>query len=177
MGSNKDLNLIPKKLRRFNRFMRIFLLLFIGGLTGCANSARTQAPVIQPEMLPVLQVKEAQYTFSMYPQFESESQSRLKLDIRNDRGDFMHGAQVVADLQAKDGHQQKAIFTEDIRLEKYVARIPLNHHEDYVITTQIQLKDLVPSTFKPRFFFHCCDPIPELMDQDTSIEQQRGSPK
>lgn len=154
------------------------MVLLSAGLVGCSKTEPTKEVTVAPppEMLPVLEVKAAPYTFSMFPQYKTESQSRLKLDIRDASGTFVGGANVQANLLAKDGHKQQAVFKEDTGLQKYIAQIPLKHHEDYVIDTFIELKES-GRTFIPKFSFHCCDPIPELLNEDTSIEGQRGATK
>lgn len=145
-------------------------------MTGCSKPETIETTTATSEV-PILQIKQAPYTFSMYPQFETETKSRLKLNIRDSQGRFIHGARVTANLTAKDGHKQQANFVEDNKLEKYIAEIPLKHHEDYIIDAQIELGGSLGSTFKPRFSFHCCDPIPELLDQDMPIDKEGGSAK
>lgn len=166
---------------RRNLYIRLVPIFFvcvvtICAMTGCSKPETIEKPTATSEA-PILQIKQAPYTFSMYPQFETETKSRLKLDIRDSQGRFIHGARAIANLTARDGHKQKANFMEDNRLEKYIAEIPLKHHEDYIIETQIDLAGSPGSTFKPQFSFHCCDPIPELLDQDMSADKEGGSAK
>lgn len=179
MAMHRNLKSMPNKPPRINHsIVYILLVLLSVGLAGCSKAELSKEPTAtpRPELLPILEIKTEQYTFSMYPQYETESQSHLKLYIRDASGNFVRGANVKANLVAKDGHQQQAFFKEDTRLQKYIAQIPLNHHEDYVIDTSIELKES-GRKFTPKFWFHCCDPIPELLNEETSIEGKRGAAK
>jgi hypothetical protein len=170
-------NSIHKKLNLHRKLASALLLFVAVSISGCSNPEAAQKPEQASGMLPILQVKQGPYMFSMYPQFETETNSRLKLDVRDSHGAFIHGARVVADLIAKDGHRQKTEFEENAQLEKYVAEIPLAHHEDYVISAHIELSDSPATKFTPRFTFHCCDPLPELIDDDASGDKEGGHSK
>lgn len=177
MERNIHVKLMARKLPRISQCMHILLLLSCVGLVGCSKTEPTKESTAtqRQELLPILEIKDAQYTFSMFPQFETESQSRLKLGIRDAKGNFIREATVTANLIAQDGHKQQAVFREDALLEKYIARIPLNHHEDYVIDTQIEMKGS-ERKFNPKFSFHCCDPI-ELLNGDTVGRPEGSSSK
>jgi hypothetical protein len=144
------------------------------GLSGCSHN-EPQAQTAPPPPNPVLEIKHTPYTFSMYPQFQAEGLSLLKLAIHDSNDNFVHGASVSAHLLANDGDRQHVTFTEDNKLEVYAVEIPLKHHEDYVIDTHIDLKD--KGRFTPKFSFHCGDPIPGLPTEDTSEKREKGSSK
>lgn len=123
---------------------------------------------------PVLQVKQASYTFSMYPQYMNEGQSLLKLNIRDKGGAFVSGARASAHLRAKDGHSAKVSFTEDPHIQRYVAEAALKHHEDYVIETHIQMPGSSVPLFIAGFTFHCGDAVPEAIHSE-SLPSTEGS--
>jgi|688.fasta_scaffold307913_2 hypothetical protein len=123
---------------------------------------------------PVLVVEQRGYQFSMYPAYEDETKSVLKLDIRNKKDEFVKGAKASASLKAQDGHEQEVEFKEDRALQRYVAGVPLKHHEDYVIKARVAL-DNGGHVYTPRFVFHCGDPIPQIEGVDSS--QTVGSKK
>lgn len=124
---------------------------------------------------PILVVEQAGYQFSMYPDYQDETKSVLKLDIRNKKDEFVKGAKAAASLKAQDGHEQEVKFKEDQALQRYVADVPLKHHEDYVINAQIALDYGERRVYTPRFVFHCGDPIPQVEGVDSS--QPVGSRK
>ncbi len=122
---------------------------------------------------PILVVKD-KYKFSMYPEYQNEARSRLKFDIRDDGDHFVGGAQVFANLKAKDGHESTAAFKEDTLNQNYVADIPLKHHEDYVVKTRVSIDKQENNVYKPTFAFHCCDPIFE--SGDLGSNKRGGNP-
>jgi hypothetical protein len=141
---------------------------------GCSKpQTETTPPEVQGSM-PVLQVDQGTYLFSMYPEYTSEEKSKLKFDVRDSQHKAVKVTTLSATLIAQDGHRQKAAFREDPILGKYVAEIPLKHHEDYIVETQVQLPDS-QAVFAPRFSFHCCDPIAPVLDGDE--EKDGGSSK
>lgn len=144
-------------------------------LTACSTpqSVTTQPPIATSS--PILEVRQLSYLFSMYPEYMNEQKSLLKLDIRDEKNQFVHANAVTATLIAEDGHRQKAVFIEDSKIEKYVCEIPLQHHEDYAIETEIALPKF-PEKFTPRFAFHCCDPVPELLEH-ASKQRKGDAPK
>lgn len=123
----------------------------------------------------VLQVKQASYTFSMYPQYMNEGQSLLKLNIRDKDNAFVSGVRAFADLKAKDGHTAKVSFKEDESIQRYVAEVTLKHHEDYVIEAHMQMPGASSPLFVAGFSFHCGDALPEDIhsDQPLSTEERR----
>lgn len=134
---------------------------------GC-TTPKTSTPMaessLQPvtaDTRPVLIVPEREFTFSMYPEYVDENKSKLKLGICDKQSNVVHAKNVVATLIAKDGHRSSAKFFEDQNIQKYVAVIPLKHHEDYVVETDLTLEN-VSAHFTPKFSFHCCDPIPAM---------------
>lgn len=129
-------------------------------LSGCSDK---NAPVASKRGSgsPVLTVEQQEYRFSMYPQYVDESKSLLKLDIRDKENHFVSGALVAANLKADDGHVQRVEFREDPELQRYTADVPLKHHEDYVVDTDVSFQK---ETFRPEFIFHCGDPVPELVE-------------
>ncbi len=100
---------------RRNLCIWLMPILLAGAVSGCSKPETVEQPTATSEV-PILQIKQPPYTFSMYPQFETETKSRLKLDIRDSQGRFIRGARVTANLTAKDGHNQRANFTEDNKL-------------------------------------------------------------
>lgn len=124
---------------------------------------------------PVLQVKQASYTFSMYPQYMREGQSLLKLNIRDKRDAFVGGVRAFAYLQAKDGDTTKVSFREDQNIQRYVAEVALKHHEDYVIETHMQMPESSSPLFIASFSFHCGDTLPEDIHSDQP-QSTEGSP-
>lgn len=112
---------------------------------------------------PVLAVEHQGYRFSMYPEYVTESKSLIKLDVRDWQGLFVRGATAAANLRADDGHMQKVEFREDAALQRYVADVPLKHHEDYTVDTEVSFEK---EKFRPEFIFHCGDPVPELVQTE-----------
>lgn len=136
-------------------------------LASCSpDLQQTNQALSQDASAPILIVRQPPYTFSMYPQYKTETESILKLDIRDNKNRFVETASVGADLKAKDGHQAVVRFVENSQLEKYIATVSLKHHEDYTIKTRITLPDLPQTSLSPTFSFHCCDPVPEITDLD-----------
>lgn len=142
-------------------------------LGGCGKQEQDEQARQAPSASPVLLVKQGTYRFSMYPEYVSENKSTLKLDIRDPNELFVKGAKASASLRAEDGHQQRVVFKEDDALQRYVAVVPLKHHEDYVIETRVSLLDGKQSLYEPRFVFHCGDRIPEL-DGVESVGTERS---
>lgn len=141
------------------RRMVFLSVAFALALAGC--SLRNEQAVERGSETPVLVVKQQNYQFSMYPQYVDESKSLIKLDVRDNKGQFVTGAVVKANLRAADGHLQAVAFREDAAVERYVADVPLKHHEDYVVDAVVSFRN---ETFKPEFVFHCGDPVPELVE-------------
>ncbi|MBX9770847.1 MAG: hypothetical protein K2X29_05730 [Candidatus Obscuribacterales bacterium] len=129
-------------------------------LSGCSYK-NDQAATKRGSGNPVLTVEQQEYRFSMYPQYVDESKSLLKLNIRDKEDHFVKGARATANLKADDGHVQRVEFREDPALQRYIADVPLKHHEDYVVNTEVSLQK---ETFRPEFIFHCGDPVPELVE-------------
>lgn len=117
----------------------------------------------------ILQVNQGQYDMTMYPRYETESQSKLYLDLKKD-GKGIAGAQISAHLIARDGDKGTAEFVQDEHLKKYVAHVFLKHQEDYVIETEVRLNDKDQTVLRPTFAFHCGDPIPHVTDEDEHVE-------
>lgn len=159
--------------------LSIAALLSINVLTGCKSTSISPVPKpvqeLTPSSLPILEVVEGPYTFSMYPEYLSEEKSRLKLGICDKQKILIHPSKIVATLIANDGHRQSARFVEDQDIQKFVSEIALRHHEDYVIETDITLPASL-GHFRPKFSFHCCDPVPELLDKPTT-DSQGGTSK
>ncbi len=144
-------------------------------LASC-NTNEVPKPSVQPAReSPVLVVEQDGYRFSMYPAYENETKSVLKLDIRNKKDEFAKGAKASASLKAQDGDEQEVEFQEDQAMQRYVADVPLKHHEDYVINARVALGTGAHSVYAPRFVFHCGDPIPQVEGIDSS--QPVGSNK
>lgn len=164
---------MPKYLNLIERSSRQVILLVQGaiivcGLVGCSVSGpKSEEQKLSADSLPVLEVHQGEYKFSMYPEYLNEKKSKLKLGIRDAQNNFIRTTSLTASLIAKDGHRQEAQFVEDPKLQNYVAEIPLTHHEDYVIETDFTLLDK-PGHFTPKFSFHCCDPVPELLEKTDS---------
>jgi hypothetical protein len=138
-------------------------------LSGCSNTNDTASTIKSSGANPVLAVEQRGYRFSMYPQYVDESKSLIKLDVRDKEDRFVDGAVATAKLRAADGHIQSVSFREDPALQRYVADVPLKHHEDYVIDTEVSFEE---EKFRPEFVFHCGDPVPELVEF-----KQEGSDK
>jgi hypothetical protein len=141
-------------------------------LVSCSSRQNNKDFDISNNQTPVMQVKHSPYIFSMHPQYKTETESLLKLGIRDQHNRFVHGAIASAELQAKDGDKTKVGFLEDPLIEKYVAVCALQHHEDYVIRTRIEIPEAQMSLFRPKFSFHCCDPIPEAMIRTLPTEEK-----
>lgn len=135
-------------------------LVFLMLLSGCSTK-HDQVATKRGSGNPVLTVEQQEYRFSMYPQYVDESKSVLKLDVRDRKDHFVNGALAVANLKADDGHAQRVEFREDPALQRYIANVPLKHHEDYVVDTEVSFQKEI---FKPEFIFHCGDPVPELVE-------------
>ncbi|MBX9771090.1 MAG: hypothetical protein K2X29_06950 [Candidatus Obscuribacterales bacterium] len=138
-------------------------------LASCSAPApqKVATPTATNDQQPVLQVKQASYTFSMYPQYMKEGLSLLKLNIRDKDGAFVSGVRAVASLRAKDGDTAKVSFKEDQNIHRYVAEVALKHHEDYVIEADMQMPGSASTSFVAGFSFHCGDALP----QDIHSEQ------
>lgn len=148
-------------------FQKIFLsLVSLILLAGCSNK-NDQVLTKRGSGNPVLTVEQQEYRFSMYPQYVDESKSVLKLDIRDREDHFVKGVLAAANLTADDGHAQRVEFREDPALQRYIADVPLKHHEDYVVDTEVSVGK---ETFRPEFIFHCGDPVPDLVELE-----QKGS--
>jgi len=148
------------------------LLISLGSLlfVGCSEVPKDITPTVRDGQSPILEVKVSPYSFSMYPQYKSETKSLLKLDIRDKQDRFVKRAHVYAYLLAKDGHSTKVPFVEDSNLEKYISELALKHHDDYVIHMHIEMAD--KSLFVPKFSFHCGDPIPEGINPDLPAQPE-----
>lgn len=142
-------------LRRISAYLGLVL-----ALSGCSVK-KDQVKTSPGSSKLVLNVEHQGYRFSMYPQYVDESKSLIKLDVRDKSDHFVGGAQVVANLKAADGHVQRVAFREDLNLQRYVADVPLKHHEDYRVNTEVALGK---AEFRPEFIFHCGDPVPELVE-------------
>lgn len=132
-------------------------LSLLGALNACSitsPSKQANNSVTQP----ILEVKQGPYSFAMYPDAQSNEAALLKLDIRDARGEFVHGASVSANLAAQDGYLEKCVFTEDQVRERYIAKLSLKHHEDYTVSTLIQVES---QKYNPKFVFHAGDIIPD----------------
>lgn len=141
--------------------------------TGCSKAENKQSN--SPDSL-ILQVNQGPYAMTMYPRYETEKESKLYLDVRRD-GKTVDGAQVAAHLIAKDGDKAMAEFIQDAKLRVYVAHVPLKHQEDYVIETEVRLKDKEKTVLRPTFAFHCGDPIPHVMDENVDLEESAKNKK
>jgi hypothetical protein len=146
-------------------------------LASCSSPEPEMVPATTAtkDQQPVLQVKQASYTFSMYPQYMKEGQSLLKLNIRDKDGAFVSGVRAIANLRAKDGDSTKVSFREDQNIQRYVAEVALKHHEEYVIETDMQIPGPASTSLVADFSFHCGDALP----QDIHSEQPQateGSP-
>lgn len=135
---------------------------------GCSAPEPQQiaTPTSSTDQAPVLQVKQASYIFSMYPQYMNEVQSLLKLNIRDKDNAFVSGVRAFAELRAKDGHTAKVSFKEDKNIQRYVAEVALKHHEDYVIETHMQMPRASSPLFVAGFSFHCGDALPDDIHSD-----------
>jgi hypothetical protein len=176
-----------KKIASLKRLptLAIAALLSINALTGCKSSVQksiqelpstSQIHELPASPQPTLEVVEGPYTFTMYPEYLSEEKSRLKLGICDKQKILLHPSKIVATLIANDGHRQSAKFVEDQNIQKFVSEIALRHHEDYVVETDITLP-AAPGHFRPKFSFHCCDPIPELLDRPATDDVEGGKSK
>lgn len=152
---------MPLKLSKTGVFLFLALTLF-----GCSFK---NDPASKVSANPVLAVEHQGYRFSMYPEYVSESKSLIKLDVRDRQGLFVKGATAAANLKANDGHVQKVQFREDATLQKYVADVPLKHHEDYTVDTEVSFEK---EKFRPEFIFHCGDPVPELVEIEAGSESK-----
>lgn len=134
-------------------------------LAACSNSEPVKKDAQAPASPLVLEVKQNPYTFSMFPEYQDDKKSKLKLDIRDNKDKFIRASKITAILTAKDGHRQLATFVEDPSLETYIAEIPLQHHEEYLVQTELVLP-APPGRFTPVFSFHCCDPVAPVLHEN-----------
>ncbi len=65
-------------------------------------------------------------------------------------------------MLTNDGSEQEVQFHEVKANHTYDAAVPLKHHTDYTVKTQINLDG---KTFTPMFSFHSGDPALEKMDK------------
>jgi len=110
-----------------------------------------------------LQVVHKPYVMTMYPRFATKGKSFIHLDIR--KGDKIEDdAHIRARLVARDGDSAEVEFKQDPNIRTYFASLNLKHDEDYVVETDIRLKD--KTVLRPIFSFHCGDPVPHV-ENDT----------
>ena len=131
-------------------------------LSACSS---LEPPKQVTTVVPVLEVKEGPYTFSMFPEYENDKKSKLKLDIRDSKDSFIRASKITAVLIGKDGDEQVARFVEDQTMQRYIAEIPLRHHEEYLIQTELVIPD-DSGRYTPVFSFHCCDPLPVVLQEN-----------
>ncbi|MCC7527760.1 MAG: hypothetical protein IT342_04520 [Candidatus Melainabacteria bacterium] len=108
-----------------------------------------------------LSVTQAPYNFSLSAKCRDEGDSTLRLNIQRENS-FVNDAQVSAKLLTTDGNEQAAQFHEVKAEQRYEAAVPLKHHADYMVKTEILIDG---KTFSPIFSFHSGDPALEKMDK------------
>lgn len=110
---------------------------------------------------PILLVNQSPYRFSMYPIYKSKSQSLVFFQIETLKDKtFIGNAYIEAEFIAKDGDLQKEKFKLDSKNRRYIATLPLKHHEEYMVKADVHIPG--QKEFSPQFSFHCADPLPEL---------------
>lgn len=144
--------------------------MLIISVSGCGTTPKPSDTNPQSSQLTVLEVENGQYTFFMYPEYRTSTNSLLKLAIRNQGGQFVAAKQATADLTAEDGDKQSIAFTRNPEVGNYIANVPLRHHEDYSIQTDITLEN--GEHYSPKFSFHCGDPLPQLYDAEPGAGEQ-----
>lgn len=108
-----------------------------------------------------LMAEEPPFRFSMYPIYDSESESLVYFQIENlNEKTFVQDAEVVGYFIGLDGESQKKTLKPAPDNKRYVASLPLKHHENYEVQVFVQFPD--KRKFSPTFSFHCADPLPEV---------------
>jgi hypothetical protein len=105
----------------------------------------------------ILSVSQAPYNFSLFAKCRDEGDSTLQLKIQKENS-FVNDAQVSAKLLTNNGGEQAAQFHEVKADQTYETAVPLKHHADYMVKTEINLDG---KTFTPMFSFHSGDPALE----------------
>ncbi len=108
-----------------------------------------------------LAVTQAPYNFSLSAKCQDEGNSTLRLNIQKENS-FVNDAQVSAKLLANDGSEQAAQFHEVKADHTYEAAVPLKHHADYMVKTEVMIDG---KTFSPIFSFHSGDPALEKINK------------
>ncbi len=109
----------------------------------------------------ILQVAQPPYDFSLSAKCQDEGDSTLQMQIQKEAS-FVEDAQVSAKLVTPDGSEQAAKFTQEKDKYLYEASVPLKHHADYLVNTEIVIEG---KTFTPIFSFHSGDPVLEKMNK------------
>lgn len=105
--------------------------------------------------------EEAPFRFSMYPIYDNETESLVYFQIENlDEKKLVVDAEVVGFFVGLDGDSQKKTFKLAPDKKRYVAPLPLKHHDTYDVQVFVQFPD--KQKFSPVFSFHCADPLPEI---------------
>ncbi len=108
----------------------------------------------------VMEVTQEPYKFSLFAKCRDEGYSTLQINILKDSA-FVGGAQATADLSTPDGSKQTAMFQEERARKIYEASVPLKHHADYMVNSEIMIEG---KKFTPIFSFHSGDPVLEKMN-------------
>lgn len=123
-------------------------------ITACSEGDKYGKEV---ERETILSVSQAPYNFSFFAKCQDEGDSTLQLKIQKEDS-FVHDADVSAKLITNDGSEQAAQFHEVKTDNTYEAAVPLKHHADYTVKTDISLDG---KKFTPIFSFHSGDPALE----------------
>jgi hypothetical protein len=114
----------------------------------------------------ILSVSQAPYNFSLFAKCRDDGDSTLQLNIQKENL-FVSDAQVSAKLLTNDGGEQAAQFHEVKAEQRYEAAVPLKHHTDYMVKTEINLDG---KSFTPMFSFHSGDPALEKVDKKSETK-------
>jgi hypothetical protein len=109
----------------------------------------------------VLSVSQTPYQFSLSAKCKDEGDSSVQLRIQKEDS-FIDNGLVSAKLLTKDGNEQPVQFNEVKADYTYEASVPLKHHTDYIVKTEIKLDG---KTFTPIFAFHSGDPALEKINK------------
>lgn len=135
-------------------------------MTACSEGDKYGKEV---ERETILSVSQAPYNFSLSAKCRDEGDSTLQVRIQKEDS-FVDGAQVSAKLATPEG-EQPAQFHEVKAEHAYEASVPLKHHTDYTVKSEIILDG---KTFTPFFSFHSGDPALEKANKKSETRSNNA---
>lgn len=102
----------------------------------------------------ILTVRQEPYKFRLKPITKESGDTTLHVSIQKDDA-YIEGASVSAKLAADEEREELAKFHEEKDQHIYEASVPLTHHKNYLMTSEITIDK---TTYTPIFSFHSGDP-------------------